>query len=135
MAEAQHACCCAHQSTLSLLPASSSSCRCNVDAAQRGDFLQLASAAAVPAHCLVLQLDTSLCVSRAAGRQGHEGGVEGKSAARVVHQMAGLMKKAGVCMCGGGGGMAGVAAKCAACKALLPLTGAPHMARDMITLL
>jgi hypothetical protein len=43
----------------------------------------------------VLGLQQQLCLARAAARQGHEGGVEGKAAARVVNQMAGQLKKAG----------------------------------------
>jgi hypothetical protein len=69
--------------------------RCNVDAEQRADFVSLAAAAGAPCHCLVLGLQQQLCLARATARQGHEGGVQGKTAARVVGQMAAQLKKAG----------------------------------------
>lgn len=62
---------------------------------QRADFVALAAAAGAACHCLVLGLPQALCLERAAGRKGHEGGVEGKGAARVVGQMAAQLKKAG----------------------------------------
>ena len=46
-------------------------------------------------HAVVLGLPAKLCAGRAANRVGHEGGVEGAAAPRVVHMMHRLFVKAG----------------------------------------
>ena len=47
------------------------------------------------AHAVVLGLPAKVCAGRAANRVGHEGGVEGASAPRVVYMMHRLFVKAG----------------------------------------
>ena len=49
----------------------------------------------VQAHAVVLGLPAKVCAGRAANRVGHEGGVEGSAAPRVVHMMHRLFVKAG----------------------------------------
>ncbi|KAK9839930.1 hypothetical protein WJX74_000595 [Apatococcus lobatus] len=66
--------------------------RCNFDAPQRQDFLALASEFGLQAHCVVLQLPHRLCVSRAAARVGHEGGVTPEQAQAVVGRMTAQMR-------------------------------------------
>ena len=44
------------------------------------------------AHCVVLQLPQRLCVSRAAARVGHEGGVKPEQAQAVVGRMTAQMR-------------------------------------------
>ena len=46
-------------------------------------------------HAVVLGLPAKVCAGRAANRVGHEGGVEGTAAPRVVHMMHRLFVKAG----------------------------------------
>lgn len=50
------------------------------------------SAFILQAHCVVLQLPQQLCVSRAAGRVGHEGGVKPDQAQAVVGRMMAQMR-------------------------------------------
>lgn len=47
------------------------------------------------AHAVVLGLPVKVCVGRAARRVGHEGGLEGAAAPRVVHMMHSEFVKAG----------------------------------------
>lgn len=47
------------------------------------------------AHAVVLGLPAKVCAGRAANRVGHEGGVQGASAPRVVHMMHRQFVKAG----------------------------------------
>ena len=49
----------------------------------------------VQAHAVVLGLPAKVCAGRAAKRVGHEGGVQGPSAPRVVHMMHSEFVKAG----------------------------------------
>ena len=49
----------------------------------------------VQAHAVVLGLPAKVCAGRAANRVGHEGGVQGASAPRVVHMMHRQFVKAG----------------------------------------
>jgi hypothetical protein len=97
-AAVQRCCCC---TTLLLLLYNTAAAvprwtfRCNLDAGQRVDFVQLARSRGVPVHLLLLSLDPGLCARRAAARRGHEGGVEGGGAARVVWSMAAQARKAG----------------------------------------
>jgi AAA domain len=50
--------------------------RTNFDLAQRQSFLKLAEQQGVPAHCVLLHLDVSVCVKRAIDRTDHEGGLQ-----------------------------------------------------------
>lgn len=47
------------------------------------------------AHAVALGLPVKVCVGRAARRVGHEGGLEGAAAPRVVHMMQREFDKAG----------------------------------------
>ena len=47
------------------------------------------------AHAVVLALPAKVCAGRAAARKGHEGGVQGPKAHRIVHMMYGQLTKAG----------------------------------------
>jgi hypothetical protein len=76
-------------------PHPASCCRCNVDTSQRVDFMQLARRMGLRAHAIVLRLPVKLCTARAAQRTDHEGGVQGRGAARVVGQMHSQFVKAG----------------------------------------
>ena len=49
----------------------------------------------VQAHAVVLGLPAKVCCGRAAARRGHEGGVEGPTALRVVQMMHSQLVKAG----------------------------------------
>jgi aprataxin len=60
--------------------------RCNIDKAQRSEFLQLAASCGVEAHGVVLNLPASLCIQRASKRVGHEGGVTGENAGSVINR-------------------------------------------------
>ncbi|CAL8470785.1 g10327 [Coccomyxa elongata] len=70
--------------------------RCNYDADQRKDFVALARLEGSQAHALVLHLPAALCVSRAAERVDHEGGLQGSSAKSVVYRVASQMRSAGL---------------------------------------
>ena len=48
------------------------------------------------AHAVVLQLPPALCAERAAARVGHEGGVGGPGAKRIVYNMAAQIRNAGL---------------------------------------
>ncbi|GAB4815963.1 hypothetical protein N2152v2_003009 [Parachlorella kessleri] len=61
--------------------------RTNIDVGQRAPFLQLAQQCGAEAHCLVLRLPVKTCMSRAAGREKHEGGLQGKGAYAAVNIM------------------------------------------------
>ncbi|KAL3162367.1 hypothetical protein ABBQ32_010048 [Trebouxia sp. C0010 RCD-2024] len=69
--------------------------RCHQDAEQRRPFINLAAQLNCPAHAVVLGLPAKVCADRAANRVGHEGGVQGAEAPRVVHMMNRLFVKAG----------------------------------------
>lgn len=66
-----------------------------MDCNQRREFLELAASLHCPAHAVMLQLPAKTCLQRARDREGHEGGVQGKGAARVVSMMLGQLSKAG----------------------------------------
>jgi predicted kinase len=62
--------------------------RCNFDGDQRASFVNKARARGAKVHAVHLKYPTSVCAARAAGRTGHEGGVEGPRAHGIVHDMA-----------------------------------------------
>ena len=47
-------------------------------------------------HAVVLDLPTKLCAQQARDRMGHEGNLSGNEAHRVVGQMSGAFRKAGL---------------------------------------
>ncbi|XP_074587896.1 transcription factor bHLH140 isoform X2 [Curcuma longa] len=64
--------------------------RCNLEQAQRADFVRLRKVQ-VDVHAVVLDLPAQLCISRSVKRTGHEGKLQGGRAAMVVNRM--LQKK------------------------------------------
>eukprot|EP01024_Parvocaulis_polyphysoides_P064295 TRINITY_DN746_c0_g1_i1.p1 TRINITY_DN746_c0_g1~~TRINITY_DN746_c0_g1_i1.p1 ORF type:complete len:499 (-),score=61.09 TRINITY_DN746_c0_g1_i1:274-1680(-) len=70
--------------------------RCNVTPDQRKDFVQLAQQHNIEVHAVVLSLTKEVCMERAMCRQHHEGGVEGKEAAKAVAMMLSQLTKQGM---------------------------------------
>ena len=67
--------------------------RCNLNATQRHDFLELTRSLHVNAHALVLDLPVKVCIHRAFERTSHEGGLQGKVAPAAIHRMAKSIEK------------------------------------------
>ncbi|KAK3147550.1 hypothetical protein QOZ80_3BG0283800 [Eleusine coracana subsp. coracana] len=65
--------------------------RCNLEREQRADFVKLGDTLHAGVHALALELPAKVCISRAVSRTGHEGNLQGGTAALVVNRM--LQKK------------------------------------------
>jgi aprataxin len=65
--------------------------RCNLEREQRADFVKLGSTLHLDVHVVALELPAKVCISRAVSRTGHEGNLQGGTAALVVNRM--LQKK------------------------------------------
>lgn len=70
--------------------------RCNFDAKQRSSFIAVAKERGCPVLALVLALPLETCLARAVGRMGHEGGIQGQMAERIVQITGANLRKAGL---------------------------------------
>lgn len=62
--------------------------RCNIDKAQRLEFLQLAASFGIEAHGVVLDLPASVCIHRASKRKDHEGGLNTGNAGSIINRFS-----------------------------------------------
>ncbi|GMH35599.1 hypothetical protein BSKO_03467 [Bryopsis sp. KO-2023] len=69
--------------------------RMNATPDQRGDFMNIARSQASSSHALVLNIEPQVCVERVVDRRDHEGGVQGKGGARVVHMNKNSLARSG----------------------------------------